>query len=78
MKYVSKKDTRVKGPFYAGKKEKFDEKYASMTLRQWQKELYDFILTNKDNSIIRELKIIWIENNKGGVPVRVGFKNGFI
>jgi len=65
MKYVSKKDTRVKGPFYVGRKEKFDERYATMILRPWQKELYDFILINKNNPIIRERKIIWVENNKG-------------
>jgi len=65
MKYVSKKDTRVKGPFYVGKKEKFDEKYASMILRPWQKKLYNFILTNKENPIIRERKIIWVEDSRG-------------
>ena len=36
-------------PFYLGKKEKFDERYAAMTLRPWQQELYDFILKNKNN-----------------------------
>ena len=36
-----------------------------MTLRQWQKELYDFILANKNNSVIHERKIIWVENNLG-------------
>lgn len=36
-----------------------------MILRPWQKELYDFILINKNNPIIRERKIIWVENNKG-------------
>ena len=52
MKYASKEDTRIKGPFYVGKKEQFSEKFALMTLRPWQKELYDFILTNRDNPLI--------------------------
>ena len=41
------------------------EEYANMNLRQWQKELFEFILVNKNNSIIRERKIIWVEDNKG-------------
>lgn len=36
-----------------------------MTLRPWQKELYDFILTNRDNPLIRERKIIWVEDSFG-------------
>lgn len=36
-----------------------------MTLWPWQKELYDFILVNKDNPIISERRIIWIEDNRG-------------
>ena len=33
MKYASKLDTRIKGPFDVGKKEKFDERYAAMAAR---------------------------------------------
>jgi len=65
MEYASKQDTRVKGPFYVGKKEKFSEEFASMTLLPWQKQLYEFVLTNKDNPLIRERKIIWVEDNRG-------------
>lgn len=65
MQYAEKEDTRVKGPFYVGKKEKFSEEFAAMTLRPWQKQLYEFVLTNKDNPLIRERKIIWIEDNQG-------------
>jgi|GEM_PF-2787364 DNA repair protein RadC len=61
MKYASKIDTRVRGPFYVGQKENYSEEYASMDLRQWQKELFEFIVTNKNNPIIRERKIIWVE-----------------
>lgn len=65
MKYASKLDTRIKGPFHVGRKEKFDEKYAAMTLRPWQQDLYDFILKNKNNPLIRERKIIWVEDSRG-------------
>jgi len=65
IKYASKIESRVKGPFYVGQKENYSEEYASMNLRQWQKELFEFILVNKNNPIIRERKIIWVEDNKG-------------
>lgn len=64
MKSASKIESRVKGPFYVGQKENYSEEYATMNLRQWQKELFEFILVNKNNSIIRERKIIWVEDNK--------------
>lgn len=65
MKYASKDETRVKGPFYVGRKERFSEEFASITLRPWQEQLYDFIMKNKDNPLIRERKIIWVEDNRG-------------
>lgn len=65
MKYASKIETRIKGPFYVGQKENYREEYAGMELRQWQKELFEFIVTNKNNPIIRERKIIWVEDNQG-------------
>nr|ULD16019.1 hypothetical protein [Cylindrotheca closterium] len=65
MKYASKIDSRVKGPFYVGQKENYSEEYSSMNLRQWQKELFEFIVINKNNPIIRERKIIWVEDSKG-------------
>ena len=34
MKYASKIDTRIKGPFYLGQKENYSEKYANMSLRK--------------------------------------------
>ena len=46
-------------------KENYSEESASMNLRRWQKELFEFLVTNKNNSIIRERKIIWVEDNKG-------------
>lgn len=65
MKYASKLNTRVKGPFYVGQKEKFDTVYAKLTLGPWQKQLFEFILKNKNNSILRERKILWIEDSSG-------------
>ena len=65
MRYASKTDSRLKGPFYVGQKENYSEEYAGMSLRQWQRELFEFIVTNKDNPIVRERKIIWVEDKKG-------------
>lgn len=65
MKYGSKAETRLKGPFYVGQEENYSEEYASMSLRQWQRELFEFIVKNKDNPIVRERKIIWVEDGKG-------------
>ena len=65
MKYASKIESRVKGPFYVGQKENYSEEYAAMDLREWQRELFEFIVKNKNNSIIRERKIVWVEDNIG-------------
>ena len=65
MEYASKSDTRVKGPFYVGRKEKFDEGYANLILRPWQNQVFEFILKNKNSPIIRERKILWIEDSSG-------------
>ena len=63
MKYASKSEGRIRGPFYVGQKEKYSESFAAMNLMPWQKELFEFILVNKDNPIIRERKIIWVEDS---------------
>ena len=39
LKYVTKSETRVEGPFYCGKKEKFDEKMSMISLLDWQLDL---------------------------------------
>lgn len=42
--YVTKEETRLKGPFYVGNKIKFDLELAnSMELKPWQKDLFDFM-----------------------------------
>ena len=58
MKYASKIDSRLKRPFYVGQTEKYSEEFATLDLRPWQQELFDFILMNKNNPVIRERKII--------------------
>lgn len=64
VKYASKSEVRIKGPFYVGQKEKYSESFAAMNLMPWQKELFEFTVVNKNNPIIRGRKIIWIEDNK--------------
>lgn len=44
---------------------KYSESFAAMNLMPWQKELFEFILVNKNNPIIRERKIIWVEDSTG-------------
>lgn len=55
MKYASKLDTRIKGPFHVGRKEKFDEKYAAMTLRPWQQDLFDLMKNHEE--FLRDRKV---------------------
>ena len=65
VKYASKSEGRIREPFYVGQIEKYSESFAAMNLMPWQKELFEFILVNKDNPIIRERKIIWVEDRIG-------------
>lgn len=42
--YVTKIETRVEGPFYTGKKNKFNEEFAnSMILKPWKDDLFNFL-----------------------------------
>ena len=65
MKYVTKKETRVDGPYYGGKFEKFDEKMSKMKLLPWQEKLYEFLLQTNKDQIFRQRKIIWLEDQTG-------------
>lgn len=65
MNYVQKEETRIEGPFFVGKKEKFDENYSRCELRPWQKDLYDYLIENKDNKLFRDRTIIWVEDKVG-------------
>lgn len=62
---MTKKETRLKGPFYAGNKIKFDLELAnSMELRPWQQDLFDFMKNHEE--FLRDRKVIYIEDEKGG------------
>ena len=65
MEYSSKEETRIGGPFYSGKKELFEDNFSSAALRSWQEDFFDFLLVSKDEPIMRERKIIWIEDANG-------------
>jgi len=41
LKYVTKNQTRLEGPFYCCKKEKFDVEISMMSLLDWQLDLYN-------------------------------------
>ena len=59
--YVTKIKTRVEGPFYAGKKNKFNEEFAnSMILKPWQDDLFNFL--KRKESFLRNRKVIYVEN----------------
>lgn len=65
IKYSSKEETRVEGPFHVGKKEVFDIEYSEMKLNPWQQDLLDFIRQNRNNKDLLDRKIIWIEDKVG-------------
>ena len=65
MRYVTKEETRVKGPFFAGCQEKYTEKFMSADLHPWQKDLFDFIKEKSTDKIFRDRKIIWLEDQIG-------------
>lgn len=63
--YVTKEETRLKGPFYAGNKVKFDLELAnSMELKAWQQDLFDFMKNHEE--FLRDRKVIYVEDEKGG------------
>lgn len=67
MKYSSKEQTRLEGPFVVGQAEVWDEEYANAILRDWQKILFNFIKENSSNKIFRDRKILWISSKAGAV-----------
>lgn len=63
--YVTKFQTRVEGPFYAGKKNRFNEAFAnSMILKPWQDDLFNFL--KKKEIFLRNRKVIYVEDIEGG------------
>ena len=65
MRYVTKDVTRLEGPFYCGKKEKFDLKMSMISLRDWQLDLFDYLKSKLNNKDFRGRKIIWLEDLTG-------------
>lgn len=65
MRYVTKNETRVEGPFYCGKKEKFDLKISMLSLREWQLDLFNYLKSKLNNKEFRGRKIIWLEDLTG-------------
>lgn len=63
-RYVTKTEGRVKGPYYGGKEEMYEEKMSSMKLHGWQKSLFE-ILTGPNQKKLKERKVIWVEDSCG-------------
>ena len=63
--YVTKEETRLEGPFYAGNKIKFDLELAnSMELKPWQQDLFDLMKNHEE--FLRDRKVIYVKDDKGG------------
>jgi hypothetical protein len=65
LNYVTKTEGRISGPYVAGTKEKFDLKYSTAMLKDWQQDLFNFILKAKENKNFRDRKIIWVQDCQG-------------
>ena len=65
FKYVTKSETRIEGPFYCGKKEKFDVKMSMISLLDWQLDLYNYLKSKLNDKNFRGRKVIWLEDFKG-------------
>lgn len=63
--YCEKQEGRVKGPFYAGKKEFYNMDVANSKLRNWQQQLFD-LLRSEELSKLKDRKVIWIQDDTGG------------
>lgn len=62
--YVTKDEGRTRGPFYGGKKTMYDKEFAKSGLRKWQKLLFG-ILTSDRQRILRDRKVIWVQDSCG-------------
>jgi len=63
--YVTKEEARLKGPFYAGNKIKFDlELTNNIKLKPSQQDLFDFIKNHGE--FLRDRKVIYVEDEKKG------------
>lgn len=64
-KYVTKEGTRESGPYFCGREELFDQDFAAMELRPWQKQLYDGLLSEEAQELIGR-HVITVHNTSGG------------
>lgn len=64
-KYSQKQESRVEGPFYAGKKEFYDPEFVTKKMYPWQKDIYDLV-TQEDTTHLRGRKVLLVENVSGG------------
>lgn len=63
--YVTKTEGRVDGPYYGGKNEMFDPKLSEIPLRPWQQELFDLITCEQQQPILRDRKVLFIQDTGG-------------
>lgn len=63
--YVTKNDTRISGPYYCGKKEKFSTEFSEKKLTVWQSELYSFLCQVENLQYFRDRIVITVEDSQG-------------
>lgn len=71
LRYTTKSETRIAGPWYCGSLEIHDENYENMDLRPWQHDLYQLMVDIKtekqpDYKLFRDRYIIWAYDPIGG------------
>lgn len=59
IRYVTKEEGRLKGPYKAGKNCIFDIEMSKIPLKHWQKNLFDY-LTSDELPKLRDRKVIWV------------------
>lgn len=62
--YVTKPEGRIKGPFYAGKNERFDMTISKLPLRHWQQNLFELLISDELPNL-KDRKVIWVEDTSG-------------
>lgn len=65
LKYVMKEETRIDGPFLAGRENKYRLEFESAELLDWQSDLYKFLALKSLDKDFRDRKIIWVEDRIG-------------
>lgn len=62
--YCTKEEGRVSGPYYCGKSESYDPEIAKMKLSDWQKKIYDGLISPEAETL-RGRNIITIHDSLG-------------